>query len=96
MKSLKETKLAQILGGKGAYITLAAVVLAAGGAGAAAYGKAVKTAEQGYDFSISDNSAAEAEKKAERHFKVRLRRFFTFGQQKRQSFAKDSAERNAR
>lgn len=63
MKSLKETKLAQILGGRGAYITLAAVVLAAGGAGAAAYGKAVKTAEQGYDFSISDNSAAEAEKK---------------------------------
>lgn len=66
MKSIKETKLAQLLGGKGAYITLAAAVLAAGGAGAAAYSKAVKTAEQGYDFSISvpdTRSTAAADKK---------------------------------
>lgn len=66
MKSLKDTRLARLIGGKGAYITLAAAVLAAGGAGAAAYVKAVNTAEQGYDFSISDeqyDSVVEAEVK---------------------------------
>lgn len=56
MKPIKETKIAQLLGGKGAYITLAAAVLAAGGAGAVAYGKAVKTAENGYDFSIAESN----------------------------------------
>ena len=66
MKSIKDTRLAQLLGGKGAYITLAAAVLAAGGAGAAAYSKAVKAAEESYDLSISQidiPDAAEAEKK---------------------------------
>lgn len=67
MKPIKETKIAQLLGGKGAYITLAAVVLAAGGAGMAAYSKAVKTAENSFDFSISDSgyysSTAQADKK---------------------------------
>ncbi|MCD8095767.1 MAG: M23 family metallopeptidase [Ruminococcus sp.] len=61
MKSIKETKLAQLLGGKGAYITLAAAVLAAGGAGVFAYAKAVETAEESYDFSISQSDTSSVE-----------------------------------
>lgn len=66
MKSIKETRFAQLIGAKGAYMALAAAVLAAGGAGAAAYSKAVKTAEESYELNISKNSlpdAAAAEKK---------------------------------
>lgn len=67
MKSIKETKIARLIGGKGAYITLAAVILAAGGAGAAAYSKAVSNAENGFEFSVSESepssSAAQADKK---------------------------------
>ena len=43
MRSLKETKLAALLGGKGAYITLAALLAVTAGAGAVAYSKASKT-----------------------------------------------------
>ncbi len=70
MRSIKDSKIAKLIGGKGAYITLAAVVLAAGGAGAAAYGKAVKNAEKSFDYSFSQSglsslsdSAAQADNK---------------------------------
>lgn len=70
MRSIKDSKIAKLIGGKGAYITLAAVVLAAGGAGAAAYGKAVKNAEKSFDYSFShsglsslSDSAAQADNK---------------------------------
>ncbi len=70
MRSIKDSKIAKLIGGKGAYITLAAVVLAAGGAGAAAYGKAVKNAENSFDYSFSQSglsslsdSAAQADNK---------------------------------
>ena len=45
MRSLKETRLAALLGGKGAYITLAAAALLSVGAGAVAYNRASKAVE---------------------------------------------------
>ena len=74
MKKSIMKKALGLVGGKGAYIMLAAAAIAAGGAGAATYGRAVKNAENGYDLSIpdltvsspdsfSDNSAAAADKK---------------------------------
>ena len=75
MKKSVMKKVLGIVGGRGAYIMLAAAVIAAGGAGAVAYGRAVKDAESNYDLSIpdlsvnypdstsSDHSAAAAEKK---------------------------------
>jgi murein DD-endopeptidase MepM/ murein hydrolase activator NlpD len=54
MKKGIGSKALALLGGRGAYIMLAAAVLAAGGAGAAAYGRAVKNAENEYDLSIPD------------------------------------------
>ncbi|MCR5123337.1 MAG: M23 family metallopeptidase [Ruminococcus sp.] len=45
MRSLKDTRLGVLLGGKGAYITLAGVLAVSVAAGAVAYGKAVNTLE---------------------------------------------------
>lgn len=59
MKSLKETKMVRLLGSKGTYIALAAALVATVGAGAAAYSKAVKTAQDSYDFSLNTPGAAE-------------------------------------
>lgn len=59
MKSLKETKMAQLLGGKATYVAIAAALVATVGAGAAAYGKAVKTAEKSYDFSLNTPGGTE-------------------------------------
>ena len=42
MRNLKDTRLAALLGSKGAYITLAALIAVTAGAGAAAYSKALK------------------------------------------------------
>lgn len=73
MKKTTTSKIAAFFGGKGAYIALAGAVLAAGGAGAAAYGKAVLSAEKSYDIEMpqldssrsaaGEMSAAAAEKK---------------------------------
>ncbi len=67
MKPIKDTRLARLIGGKGAYITLAAVVLAAGGAGIAAYSKAVSTAENSFELNLSqsDYSSAQAADKTQ-------------------------------
>ena len=46
MRSLKNTRLAALLGGKGAYITLAGLLTLSVGAGAVAYGKAIRDAEK--------------------------------------------------
>lgn len=62
------------MSGRGAYMMLAASVIAAGGAGAVAYGRAVRESDKAYDLSIpdfevtyvdssSDHSAAAAEGK---------------------------------
>ena len=58
MKESKGEKLAAFIAAKRAYIMLAAAVMAAGGAGAAAYGRAVNTAEKSYDISIPDFEVA--------------------------------------
>lgn len=74
MKKGFATRVLSLAGGRGAYIMLAAAVVAAGGAGAVAYGRAVKNAESGYDLSVpditvtytdssADHSAAAAERK---------------------------------
>lgn len=72
MKKSATSKIAGFFGGKGAYFALACAVIAAGGAGAAAYGKAVLSAEKSYDIEMpqldsssfaGDMSAAAAEKK---------------------------------
>lgn len=52
MRSLKDTKMAKLIGSKGAYIALSAALVATVGAGVTAYSKAVKTAGESYDLSI--------------------------------------------
>ncbi len=53
MRSLKDTKMARLIGSRGAYIAMSAAIVATVGAGAAAYSKAVRTAEKSYDMSIA-------------------------------------------
>lgn len=57
--SLKETKVGKALGAKGVYITLAACLLALGGAGVAAYNKAMDDISDSLTISQPDSSAAE-------------------------------------
>ena len=52
MRSLKDTKMAALIGSRGTYIALSAALIATVGAGAAAYSKAVKTAEDSNDLTI--------------------------------------------
>lgn len=59
MKNLKETKLGKALGGKGLYITLGACILAAGGAGFAAYNRTVSKISDNLNVSFADSSSAE-------------------------------------
>ena len=64
MKDLKETKAGKFFGGRGLYIILAAVMLAAGGAGIAAYNRTVSSIEENLDLSFSDNSTEDIEQAA--------------------------------
>lgn len=57
--SLKETALGQKLGAKGLYITLGALVLAAGGAGVAAYNKAADQINDSLSISQAESAAEE-------------------------------------
>ena len=57
--SLKDTKLGKTLGVKGLYITLGACILAVGGAGVAAYNKAVNNINDSLSISQPDSSIAE-------------------------------------
>ncbi len=57
--SLKETKVGKALGAKGVYITLAACLLALGGAGVAAYNKAMNDINDSLTISQPDSSVAE-------------------------------------
>ncbi len=62
IRSLKDTKLAALLGKKGAYITLAGVLAASVAAGAVAYGKALTTLDEPspYENIAPVNDAARA------------------------------------
>ncbi len=64
MKDLKETKAGKFFGGRGLYIILAAVMLAAGGAGIAAYNRTVSSIEENLDLSFSDSSTEDIEQAA--------------------------------
>ena len=64
MKDLKETKTGKFFGGRGLYIILAAVMLAAGGAGIAAYNRTVSSIEENLDLSFSDSSTEDIEQAA--------------------------------
>ena len=62
MKKLLETNLGKKLGAKGVYITLAACIIAAGGAGVAAYHKTVSDMNKNISLNIPDVSSSQAEK----------------------------------
>lgn len=64
MKDLKETKAGKFFGGRGLYIILAAVMLAASGAGIAAYNRTVSSIEENLDLSFSDSSTEDIEQAA--------------------------------
>ena len=64
MKDLKETKTGKFFGGRGLYIILAAVMLAASGAGIAAYNRTVSSIEENLDLSFSDSSTEDIEQAA--------------------------------
>ena len=64
MKDLKETKTGKFFGGRGLYIILAAVMLAASGAGIAAYNRTVSSIEENLDLSFSDSSTEDSEQAA--------------------------------
>ena len=65
MKKLKDTKLHKLVGGKGIYITLGACLLAIGGAGVAAYNKAVSKINDDLTFSLPDTSISQSERQAD-------------------------------
>lgn len=65
MKKLKDTKLHKLVGGKGIYITLGACLLAIGGAGVAAYNKAVSKINDDLTFSLPDTSVSQSERQAD-------------------------------
>lgn len=64
MKKIKDTRFYRIVGGKGLYITLAACIIAIGGAGVAAYNKAIDKINEDLTFSIPD-TASTAERQAD-------------------------------
>ena len=64
MKDLKETKTGKFFGGRGLYIILAAVMLAASGAGIAAYNRTVSSIEENLDLSFSNSSTEDIEQAA--------------------------------
>ena len=66
MKKFKNTKLHRVMGGKGMYITLGACILAVGGAGIAAYNKAVTKINDNLTFSIPDTSIVQKEQQADK------------------------------
>ena len=65
MKKFRNSKLHRMMGGKGIYITLGACVLAVGGAGVAAYNKAVTKINDNLNFSIPDTSIVQQEQQAD-------------------------------
>ena len=58
MKNLKETGIGRIFGSKGLYITLGALIIAAGGAGLSAYNKTVSNIEDNLNFALTDSSTS--------------------------------------
>ena len=65
MKKFKNTRLHKMMGGKGMYITLGACLLAVGGAGVAAYNRAVTQINDSLDFSLPDASSVVQEQQAD-------------------------------
>ena len=65
MKKFKNTRLHKMMGGKGMYITLGACLLAVGGAGVAAYNRAVTQINDSLEFSLPDASSVVQEQQAD-------------------------------
>lgn len=65
MKKFKDTRLHKLIGGKGIYITLGACILAIGGAGVAAYNKAVTRINDNLTFSVPDENLSQQEQQAD-------------------------------
>lgn len=66
MKNFRETRLGKLMGRKGLYITVGACVLAAGGAGIAAYNHAVTDISDNLSFSITDTTSSVADRQADK------------------------------
>lgn len=64
MSSIKDTRIAKLIGGKGAYITFAAAIVAAIGAGGMAYARAINSAENEVTFSYLDSSDIDSDTNA--------------------------------
>lgn len=65
MKKFKNTRIHKLVGGKGIYITLGACLLAIGGAGIAAYNRAVTKINKDLTFSLPDSSITQSERQAD-------------------------------
>lgn len=65
MKNIKNSRLHKLLGGKGMYITLGACIIAIGGAGVAAYNRAVTRINDSLTFSIPDTSSSQQEQQVD-------------------------------
>lgn len=65
MKKYNKSKMHRLIGGKGIYITLAACIIAIGGAGVAAYNKAVTKINDSLTFSFPDTSVSQNEAQAD-------------------------------